>query len=201
MGNSRIARSCHVPPGKVLVISDFDAIVIGSGMGALTFASLFAQLRGGKVLVLERHFKLGGFTHTFKRKNFTFDVGLHYVGEMAEGRPARNVIDFISGSNVEWRKIPSPFDEFHYPDISVCVPDRPEQYPETLINTFPAESESIRAYFKDVISLSKWFPLETAIAAAPPIVASVLGIIARPLRAKALQTTQAYLTGTSTTNA
>ena len=37
----------------------FDAIVIGSGMGALAFSSLMARLRKWRVLVLERHFKIG----------------------------------------------------------------------------------------------------------------------------------------------
>jgi choline dehydrogenase-like flavoprotein len=63
-----------------------DAIVIGSGMGALTFASIMAGLRKWRVLVLERHFKIGGFTHTFSRPGgWTWDVGLHYVGEMGHG--------------------------------------------------------------------------------------------------------------------
>ena len=43
----------------------FDAIVIGSGIGGLTTASLLAQLEGKRVLVLERHFQIGGFTHSF----------------------------------------------------------------------------------------------------------------------------------------
>ena len=57
----------------------YDLILIGSGMGALTVASVMAQLRHKKVLVLERHFKAGGFTHDFKRQQFHWDVGLHYT--------------------------------------------------------------------------------------------------------------------------
>jgi all-trans-retinol 13,14-reductase len=44
--------------------SDYDAIVIGSGMGGLDFASIMTRLRKWRVLVLERHFKIGGFTST-----------------------------------------------------------------------------------------------------------------------------------------
>ena len=47
--------------------STYDLIVVGSGMGGLTVASLMAQLKGWRVLVLERHFRLGGFTHSFAR--------------------------------------------------------------------------------------------------------------------------------------
>ena len=43
----------------------YDVIIIGSGMSSLTTASLLAQLWKKRVLVLERHFKPGGFTHIF----------------------------------------------------------------------------------------------------------------------------------------
>ncbi|MBM9576208.1 NAD(P)-binding protein, partial [Leptospira sp. 201903070] len=46
----------------------YDLILIGSGIGALTVASLMAQYRDKKVLILEQHFKAGGFTHVFKRE-------------------------------------------------------------------------------------------------------------------------------------
>jgi len=38
----------------------FDCIVIGSGIGGLTIASVLAQLAHMRVLVLERDFKPGG---------------------------------------------------------------------------------------------------------------------------------------------
>lgn len=60
---------------------DWDAIVIGSGIGGLTTASLLAQ-EGQKVLVLEQHYVAGGACHTFDRKGFRFATGIHYVGEM-----------------------------------------------------------------------------------------------------------------------
>src|ERR1700740_763010 len=80
----------------------FDAIVIGSGMGALAFASLMARLRKWRVLVLERHFKIGGFTHTFSRPGgWTWDAGVHYVGEMGEGMTGRRPFHFINGGGGE----------------------------------------------------------------------------------------------------
>ena len=55
--------------------SEYDAIAIGSGIGALAFASIMAKLRKWRVLVLERHFKIGGFTHTFTRPGgWSWDV-------------------------------------------------------------------------------------------------------------------------------
>ena len=49
-------------------------------MGGLTTAVFLAKA-GKRVLVLEKHYVPGGFTHTFKRKKFEWDVGVHYVGQ------------------------------------------------------------------------------------------------------------------------
>ncbi len=51
------------------VLPQYDTIVIGSGMGGLSLASILAQ-QGQKVLVLERHYVAGGFSHVFKRKGY-----------------------------------------------------------------------------------------------------------------------------------
>ena len=58
----------------------YDAIVIGSGMGGMTTAALLSKM-GKKVLVLEQHYVPGGFTHTFRRKGYEWDVGVHAVGD------------------------------------------------------------------------------------------------------------------------
>ena len=69
------------------IIADFskiDHIVIGSGIGGLTVATWLAKA-GKKVVVFERHYTPGGFTHSFKRRQgFQWDVGVHYVGKVGE---------------------------------------------------------------------------------------------------------------------
>ena len=54
----------------------YDVIIIGSGISGLCCAALLS-MEGKKVLVLEKHFKVGGYTHTFKRKKYEWDVGIH----------------------------------------------------------------------------------------------------------------------------
>jgi len=58
------------------VRSDYDVIIIGSGLAGLTCANMLA--RGGRsVLLLEQHRNLGGLATWFKRKGHVFDVALH----------------------------------------------------------------------------------------------------------------------------
>ena len=53
----------------------WDAIVIGSGIGGLTAAVLLGAHAGKRVLVLERHYEAGGFTHTFHRPGYRVGRG------------------------------------------------------------------------------------------------------------------------------
>ena len=78
-GNTAVSYQQHPPEGA------FDAIVIGSGMGGLASAALLAQRAGKRVLVLERHYTAGGFTHVFHRPGYEWDVGVHYIGQMGAG--------------------------------------------------------------------------------------------------------------------
>ena len=56
--------------------SEYDAVVIGSGLAGLTCANMVA--RGGySVLLLEQHHNLGGLATWFKRKGHIFDIALH----------------------------------------------------------------------------------------------------------------------------
>lgn len=128
----------------------YDLIVIGSGMGGLTVASLMAQLRGKRVLVLERHFKAGGFTHDFKRQQYHWDVGIHYIGQMNEGASTRQLFDLITRRRVQWNRMPEPFEKFVYPGMAFELYGNPGRFKADLIQRFPAERKAIQQYFRDL---------------------------------------------------
>lgn len=58
--------------------SEYDAIVIGSGLGGLTAGALVAK-EGRKVLLLEQGDTFGGAASLFKRKGFSVEAGLHEI--------------------------------------------------------------------------------------------------------------------------
>lgn len=135
---------------------NFDVIVIGSGIGGLAAASLLAQVAKKRVLVLERHFKLGGLTHSFQRQGFHWDVGLHYVGGMADGHMSRRFMDLVTAGGVQWRPIADPLEHFIYPQHHVRVPSDAQAYQQHLKELFPKSSRQIDAYFKRVHAAAGW---------------------------------------------
>ena len=80
---------------------DPDAIVIGSGIGGMGIASLLAQKRGMRVLLLEANVVPGGCTHCHEIDGFEFPSGMDSIGDM-DPRIGRGVyrpaIDFITAS-------------------------------------------------------------------------------------------------------
>ena len=65
-------------------MADYDAIVVGSGAGGLS-ASLKLARGSRKTLLLEAMPNFGGYINPFRRNGYTFDTGLHYLGELSEG--------------------------------------------------------------------------------------------------------------------
>lgn len=133
---------------------NYDIIFIGSGLGTLACASIMAQLRGKRVLILERHYVVGGFTHEFDRRKdgtkYSWDVGIHYVGDMQAGGMLRRLFDIISRNSVKWNAMPRIFEKFVYPDFTFPVPSSEADYKAALQEKFPAEAKAIESYFIDI---------------------------------------------------
>ena len=173
---------------------EFDAIVIGSGIGGLTTAAILSKLFHKKVLVLEQHFTAGGFTHGFKRKGkFHWDVGLHYVGEMGKGQLGRVIFDYLSNGTLKWQKMPDLMEKFVYPDFTFDVYADPKRYQADLIAKFPQECKAIQQYFKDVQTATIWFIVNSFIELFPSWLQSIVRRGVQYFGAIARQTTQAYL--------
>jgi len=138
----------------------FDAIVIGSGLGGLTTAVLLAKA-GKSVLVLEKHYVPGGFTHTFKRKKMVWDVGVHYVGQMSDGNGLlRKSFDYLTDNKLKWADIGDVYDQVIINGDIYDFVKGIENQTKQMIGYFPNEEVAIRKYFdlvEKVASNSKWF--------------------------------------------
>ncbi len=175
----------------------YDTIIIGSGIGGLTTAVLLSKIYNQKVLVLEQHFVPGGQTHEFSRvkdgQKFSWDVGVHYVGEMKKGLLPRKIFDYITDNRLEWNKMPHYFEKFVYPDFSFKQPANPKEFQKSLIEQFPTEEKGIKRYFLDIKEVAKWFQTYMMGKVMPSWANSLIGFFRKDNSKLALSTTKEYL--------
>lgn len=127
----------------------WDVIVIGSGMGGLTTASLLARYAGKRVLVLERHYTAGGFTHVFRRPGYEWDVGLHYIGGLdRRGTGVRELFDAVSGGRLKWAPLPDVYDRVFLGDDAFDFVRGRERFVDSLARRFPSERRTIESYLR-----------------------------------------------------
>ena len=132
----------------------YDAIIIGSGVGSLTTSAILAD-NGMKVVVLEKHDQLGGYTQSFQRKSWYWDVAVHYLSSMEPGNLFFHGCRYLTGNQLRWKKMPEVFDHYCFPDFQVDVPSSPEEYRSHLKSLFPDEHREIDRYFDDLLRFRK----------------------------------------------
>jgi all-trans-retinol 13,14-reductase len=125
----------------------WDTIVIGSGMGGLTTAAYLAAA-GKRTLVLEAADRLGGCTHVFRRKQFEFEVGVHYLGDCGSDGVIPTILRGVGlDDRIDFLPMdPDGFDTLVYPDLSIKVPRGWDHYQANLIEAFPGDANGIRKF-------------------------------------------------------
>lgn len=138
---------------------NFDAIVVGSGIGGLACAALLAK-EGKSVLVLERHYVAGGFTHTFQRGPYEWDVGVHYVGEVhRKNSILRRLFDYISDGNLQWSPMDAVYDRIFFQegdrDETYDLVAGVQNFKQKLVQYFPEEEKGIDQYIQAVFEVAQ----------------------------------------------
>lgn len=155
----------------------WDTIVIGSGMGGMTAAAMLAKC-GQRVLVLEQHYVPGGFTHMFNRPGYSWDVGVHAVGEVTRHSMTGRLLDHLSDGDLKWASLGPVYDEFHWPDgFRIDFPDDPRTFRDNLTRAFPNDKKAIDGYLdatKDVASAMRGYYLARTLPAGVGAVAEKL---------------------------
>ena len=130
-------------------MTDFDAIVVGSGAGGLAAALRMAQL-SLSVLVLEAMPSFGGYLNPFQRDGYRFDTGLHYLGKLGENGSFRQLLELLElNHEVDFIELePDGFDRYIFPDFELRLCKGKARYFERLLKLFPHESKALRQYFK-----------------------------------------------------
>ena len=130
---------------------NYDVIIIGGGLGGLTAGAKLAK-EGKKVLLVEQHSVPGGCATTFKRKDFTLEVGLHEMDGL-DRRDMKTKIfrDLGIFDRVSFLKVPE-FYHFNNNRVELTIPHNPEEAKNVLTEAFPAEKQGIEAYFDQVMN-------------------------------------------------
>ena len=137
---------------------DYDVIVIGSGISGLTCAALLSKL-GRKVCVLEQHYTAGGFTHSYEREGFEWDVGVHYVGEVHKPHSQmRRLFDVISDGQLQWAPMDPCYDRVVIGDRRYDFIAGRDNFVAELKKHFPQESAAIDRYMELVMKVARAMP-------------------------------------------
>lgn len=128
----------------------WHSIVVGSGIGGLAAAAALAR-RGRRVLLLEQHTVPGGQTQTFRRQDWVFATGVHYVSGAGpqdghEGQ-LRRLLAWLGDGSLRFAACANPYDIVRLPGFEFGIPHPEAAYRAALQQRFPGETAAIDAWF------------------------------------------------------
>jgi phytoene dehydrogenase-like protein len=133
---------------------NYDAIVIGSGLGGLTAGALYAT-DGKRVLVLERHSAFGGAASMFERGGLLIEAGLHEIDGLdpedskmwtLDRLGVTGKVDFLTPDILYAVRHPLIGDEF-------AMPHGQQRVINATIERFPRREAEIRRYLGTLFKL------------------------------------------------
>ena len=145
-----------------MIEEQYDAIVIGSGVGGLATAIALGE-NGFKVLVVEQHEVPGGWSHSFTLEGQRFSPGVHYVGQLGEGQTANEMYSKLGIANdiVFFRMNPNGFEHCHVGNEKFDIPEGLENMIAAFQKRFPEEKKNIDKYLRLVNTVSYQLQLMT----------------------------------------
>ena len=142
--------------------TNFDIVVIGSGMGGLVCADILSR-EGYKVCVLEKNRQYGGSLQTYVRDKVIFDSGVHYLGGLGEGQNLYQIFKYLG--IIDKLKL-EKMDEDAFDKILIDDDETEyvhaqgyENFIQQLLVHFKEEEAAIRLYCDKIKEVCSKFPL------------------------------------------
>ncbi len=143
-------------------MKEYDAIIVGAGMGGLACACVLAKNKK-RVLLLEQSHTAGGFASSFVRGRFEFEVSLHELCGFGRYNmpfgPVRGLFDYLGVSDrIEWVDIPDAYRLITYEGenrYDVTMPFGIEEYINKLEEYEPGSKKEVQRLFKTGESVRK----------------------------------------------
>jgi len=139
----------------------YDIVIIGSGLGGLTAAIVFAK-EGYSVCVLEKNNQYGGNLQTFVRDKTIFDTGVHYLGGLEEGQNLYQYFKYLGiMDDLKLQKLDNDFDliSFEGDDTTYTHAQGYTNYNAGLKAQFPEDGKAIDLYCDKLKETTEKFPM------------------------------------------
>ena len=134
----------------------YDAVVVGAGFGGLAAGALIARA-GRRVLVVERHDRVGGYGHAFRRGRYRFDSAVHLIGGCAPaGGDGGLVARLLGALGLESRAPLEPVDPIYavrFPDAALRAPAGLEAFADAHAARFPGARAGVGAFLEDCVRI------------------------------------------------
>jgi phytoene dehydrogenase-like protein len=126
------------------VANQYDVLIIGAGIGGLSCGNYLAKA-GKKVLIIEQHYKVGGYCSSFDRKGYRFDVGVHSLGSM---RPCGHFYRVLKELELEIETVrPEITNYLRCPGYEIPIYKDFARTIDSLKSFFPTEQAGLDAFF------------------------------------------------------
>ncbi len=129
---------------------DYDAIIIGAGIGGLVCGCYLAKA-GLKTLIVEKNAKPGGYCTSFMRNGFHFDACVHALSSLREGGILKKILVDLEISNRINFHIIQPSDIIVTPDTKIKIFHEVAKTIDEFQRSFPAEKNQITKLFNHIL--------------------------------------------------
>ena len=137
-------------------MKDYDAVVIGAGLGGLSAAVSLCKA-GKRVLLVESHNTPGGYATSFLRGRFEFDASLHELSGVGGGEAKGPLWQLLNAygitDKVEFIPIPDLY-RCVLPKVDMTVPAGRLEFLNTMCDRFPHEARGIKDFAAKVFNFA-----------------------------------------------
>lgn len=142
--------------------TQFDVVIIGSGMGSLCCAYILAK-EGKHVCVLEKNRQIGGSLQIYSRDKTVFETGVHYLGGLDEGQNLNAYFKYFGLiSELKLQRLDNDgYDMISFKGDDNIYPHAQgyDNFIEQLAKFFPHQKQALKLYIDKIKEVCAAFPL------------------------------------------
>lgn len=131
----------------------YDVIIIGAGIGGLICGTKLAK-EGLKVLIIEKHNRVGGCVTSCRKKGYNFDYGAHIFGSCNKEGILYYYLRNLNINTIDFIQL-NPADRFIFPDQTIEVPQDIDKYIDFLKSKYSKEAKNMDLFFREVLKIAR----------------------------------------------